>query len=190
VRPWRILFWSLSLAGWLVAAVLITLRWHPPAPAAPLPAPAAQLRTLCPVCHAVVDPAIAGHANYRGTTYYFCQSQEGGRSHKELFLAWPEHYLSGQPMLPVADRSPSPAVAAPSQAPSAPAGPAVALGPVATLTALAASIALRPGPQATATAGPSASSASARAAKALGTQDILQQSLPTMPPARQELGPQ
>lgn len=182
MRPWRILFWSLALAGWLVAAVLITLRWHPSVPAAA--APAAALRTLCPVCHAVVDPATAAHANYRGTTYWFCQSQEGGRSHKQLFLAWPEHYLSGQPMLPMADHQPSPVAAAPSPALTEAPAAAVAIGPVATLTALMARISLHPSPQAT--AAPAAEPA--RAAKAAGIPSSLPQSLPTMPPARQDLG--
>jgi YHS domain-containing protein len=189
VRPWRILFWSLALAGWLVAAVLITLRWHPQPAAVAAPAPSAALRTLCPVCHAVVDPATAAHANYRGTTYYFCQSQENGRSHKELFLAWPEHYLSGQPMLPVADRSPAPSAAAPGPALTPTPGAAALPGPVATLTALMARISLHPSLQATATAVPPTPVASARASKAASSLSI-PQSLPTMPPARQELDPQ
>jgi YHS domain-containing protein len=174
VKATRILFWSLALAGWLVAAALITLRWHPQAPAA-----AEAPRVLCPVCHAVVDPATASHAAYRGVTYYFCQATEGGRSHKELFLAWPDHYLSGQPMLPVADRAPSPAPAAPA--------PSAALLPTATPAALAAHLAPRPDPPATAQP-PSPSPVAARSPQPLAGEGLPPQSLPTMPPARQSLG--
>jgi YHS domain-containing protein len=175
MRASRILLWSLALSGWMLAAVLIALRWHP-APAAPSAVPQ---RVLCPVCHAVVDPATAPHATYRGVTYFFCPASQAGRNHKELFLAWPEHYLSGQPMPAVGAPFPSPeaASAAPLPAPTAahsalPAPPGTPPAPQIRATP-------SPGPQAAATA---STASAAKAGTPVGAESLLRV-LPTMQPA-------